>query len=203
MDSKFIFDEFNQKEVHLKQVMEAAKFLLGKGMTGIKYHSIDNRIKSFDSFKDKIRRKKTVNPFDDIHDIVGLRVVCLFLDDIKKICEIIEGDLEVINKKNIIEDHEPHLFGYMGVRYKVKFKSNTTILEKNEMRDMVFEVQVRTIAQDAWASISHHLDYKKDNGIPDDLKRDFYALSGLFYVADTHFKFIKESKINLTDKYKQ
>ena len=59
---------------------------------------------------------------------------------------------------------------------------------------MPFEIQVRTIAQDAWDSVSHYLDYK-NNSIRDELKRDFYALSGLFYVADTHFSFIKQDKM--------
>jgi len=48
---------------------------------------------------------------------------------------------------------------------------------------------------DAWANISHYLSYKADTDIPKDLKRDFNALSGLFYVADTHFElFFKQSK---------
>ncbi|MBI4489516.1 MAG: hypothetical protein HY694_10565 [Deltaproteobacteria bacterium] len=55
-----------------------------------------------------------------------------------------------------------------------------------------FEIQIRTIAQDAWASISHYLDYKKESDIPAQLRRDFYALSGLFYVADRHFAMLKK-----------
>ena len=46
-----------------------------------------------------------------------------------------------------------------------------------------FEIQVRTIAMDAWANVSHHLDYKSDKDVPAELRKDFYALSGLFYLA--------------------
>jgi len=53
---------------------------------------------------------------------------------------------------------------------------------------------------DAWANISHFLEYKSENDIPLELKRDFNALSGLFYVADTHFEmFYKERQENTSN----
>lgn len=49
----------------------------------------------------------------------------------------------------------------------------------------------------AWAIISHYLDYKTPHAVPSELKRDFNALSGLFYVADLHFEmFFKSSKVS-------
>jgi len=41
---------------------------------------------------------------------------------------------------------------------------------------------------DAWATVSHYLDYKTDADVPLGLRKDFQALSGLFYLADTHFE---------------
>ena len=38
------------------------------------------------------------------------------------------------------------------------------------------------------------LDYKTDQDIPKELKRDFYALSGMFYVADKHFQLFFERR---------
>ncbi len=40
----------------------------------------------------------------------------------------------------------------------------------------------------AWSTISHYLDYKSPNAIPSHLRKDFNALSALFYVADSHFE---------------
>ena len=63
------------------------------------------------------------------------------------------------------------------------------------IKNISFEVQVRTIAMDAWDTISHYLNYKREEAIPENLRRDFFALSGLFYVADTHFEmFFKASE---------
>jgi len=46
----------------------------------------------------------------------------------------------------------------------------------------------------AWATVSHHLDYKQDVDIPSSLKKDFYALSGIFYVADSLFEQFRVSR---------
>jgi putative GTP pyrophosphokinase len=56
------------------------------------------------------------------------------------------------------------------------------------LKHLRFEVQVRTIVMDAGAAVSHHLDYKGGTSVPSELRKDFYALSGLFYVADQHFE---------------
>ncbi len=53
---------------------------------------------------------------------------------------------------------------------------------------------------DAWANVSHYLDYKTDVDVPKALRRDFYALSGLFYVADSHFELFFKSSKDSSDK---
>jgi hypothetical protein len=50
-----------------------------------------------------------------------------------------------------------------------------------------FEIQLRTLAMDSWATISHYLSYKKGWDIPDELQRDFHAVAALLYLADKHF----------------
>jgi hypothetical protein len=70
---------------------------------------------------------------------------------------------------------------YVGPRY-------------DHIANMPFEIQVRTIAMDAWANVSHYLEYKSETDVPSDLRRDFYALSGLFYVADKHFEMFFRSR---------
>jgi len=100
-----------------------------------------------------------------------------------------------------INSSELNVFGYMSLHLKCKIK-NTQLDPKADktIKNIPFEIQIRTIAQDAWASISHHLDYKKDSTIPEELRRDFHALSGLFYVADTHFSILSQEKTKLLFK---
>lgn len=167
----------------------------------VNIHSISKRIKSWDSLLVKIHRKKIENPFDEIHDIVGLRIVCLFLEDLDMIEKIIKKTFFIFETDDKIDGSQPELFGYMSLHMKAKLDKNQIRLPQNSesLFDIPFEIQVRTVAQDAWASISHYLEYKNETNIPNPFKRDFYALSGLFYVADTHFSMIRkdQSKIIL------
>ncbi|MCP4612304.1 MAG: hypothetical protein GY845_26710 [Planctomycetes bacterium] len=156
--------------------------------SGIKVHSITERIKCFDSCVNKVIDKKIEEPFEGIKDFVGLRVICLFLSDLDKVEKVIYQTFEIVRRKDTINNSRKDVFGYMGKQFIVKLKT------KKETNDIPFEIQVRTIAQDAWASVSHHLDYKT-NSIRDELKRDFHALSGLFYIADIHFKILKQESL--------
>ena len=120
---------------------------------------------------------------------MGFRVVCLFLSDLKEIEQIICQEFEVFEKDDKVNDTELNIFGYMSLHLKAY-----SHFSADDVSKMSFEIQVRTIAQDAWASISHYLDYKKESAIPKQLKRDFHALSGLFYVADTHFSLLQKEQ---------
>ena len=85
---------------------------------------------------------------------------------------------------NKTESLDPNIFDYMSLHIIARLK--------DEDGSIPFEIQVRTIAQDAWASISHYLDYKKTEGVPEELRRNFYALNGLFYIADFNFSLLKK-----------
>jgi ppGpp synthetase/RelA/SpoT-type nucleotidyltranferase len=160
----------------------------------IKLHSITSRIKELRSFLDKTERIQTKKPFEDIHDIVGLRVTCLFLSDIDRIGTVIRESFLVISEDNKIEGSEVSSFGYMSVHFIVMMKKEYVGPRYDHISNMPFEIQVRTIAMDAWANVSHYLDYKSETDVPTDLRRDFYALSGLFYVADKHFEMFFRSR---------
>jgi ppGpp synthetase/RelA/SpoT-type nucleotidyltranferase len=197
MDTKVLRQEYEEREDLYKELMNGAWYQLDHAIKSqkIKTHSIEPRIKPFDSFADKIRKNSLIDPFNEINDIVGLRVVCLFLSDLDKIGNIIKTIFELIDEDNKIDNDSKDIFGYMAIHYVVRLKTIPTGLQQASKTP--FEIQVRTIVQDAWASISHHIAYKKDKTIPENLKRDFYALSGLFYVADQHFKMIEQESRRL------
>jgi len=62
------------------------------------------------------------------------------------------------------------------------------------IKSLKCEIQVRTASMHAWATVSHHLDYKQEADIPSELKDDFYALSGVFYIADSLFEQFREAR---------
>jgi len=196
IDIDLLRSEYNNRVSDFQFLTGTVKFILRKEIdkNKIKYHSFTHRIKSFDSFVDKIHRKNSPDPFKDIHDLVGFRVVCLFLSDLELIGNIINREFYVFEKDDKVDNSEVDIFGYMSLHYKAKLKVNSSSQGLNTVQETPFEIQVRTIAQDAWASISHYLDYKQESFLPDQLRRDFHALSGLFYVADTHFSMLRKEQ---------
>ncbi len=158
----------------------------------IPFDAVKGRIKEFDSFMEKIRRKTLQNPFQEINDIVGIRVICLYRDDIEKIKNVVSETFEVISDEDRTESRDVDRFGYSGSHIIARLGNEQNASLQQSLRDLHFEIQIRTIAQHAWASISHHLFYKQSDEIPKDQERDFQALSALFYVADSHFLWLKD-----------
>ncbi len=151
----------------------------------IKCHSVKSRIKEFDSFFDKVARLSSVHdPFERIQDICGVAVICLYKSDFSKIEKRIYTNFVVV-KKECKEDIIPeNQFGYDGNHYIIKLKNE----HKTSMtKDLLAEIQVRTLLMDSWAMVSHDLDYKQIFAIPNERRRALFAMSGLLYMGDVSF----------------
>ena len=174
----------------MRELEQEAVFVLQRALKskGIKIHSLIHRIKEFSSCLEKSRRIKFIKPVQDMQDMVGLRVVCLFLSDIQTVIEAIHESFEFLREADSIHNSNVSTFGYMSHHLVVQMKTVYKGPRYDTIAKKPFEIQVRTILMDAWANVSHHLNYKTDTDVPKNLLRDFHALSGLFYVADTHFE---------------
>jgi ppGpp synthetase/RelA/SpoT-type nucleotidyltranferase len=129
-----------------------------------------------------------------ITDLIGLRIVCLYEDDIEKIRSVLVGHfdiIEVTDKIAMVENTEGS-FGYKGLHLDLRLNATRTILpEYTPYAAFAFEVQVRTIIQDSWSVLDHKIKYKKS--IPNRLKRRINTLAALFELADREFREIRES----------
>jgi putative GTP pyrophosphokinase len=177
----------------LEDLAQRAQYFLQREIRQkkIKVHSLDHRVKGLDSLWEKAKRQGAENPLRDIHDLIGLRVVCLFESDVPKILTIIRESFDVLEVEDKENKSDKRLFDYAAIHVIAKMKSNSDDSRQTTSPQIPFEVQVRTIGQDAWASVSHHLAYKQDESLPPDCLRDLHALSALFYLADRHFEFLK------------
>lgn len=209
MDFEQARREFNERAHIYAQLRDEALFIIEPAIRNaqIKIHSVANRVKTVESFLGKIQRKQLEKPFEKIRDIVGIRVICLFLSDIERIGQIIRNSFTVLNEDDKVEGAEVSSFGYMSLHFTVTMKGSHSGPRYDPISKLPFEIQVRTIAMDAWANVSHYLDYKTDKDVPTDLRRDFYALSGLFYVADRHFEMFflsrQESQEKLVELFQE
>ncbi|KJG23099.1 hypothetical protein UB37_07680 [Photobacterium iliopiscarium] len=179
-----------------KLLCREIKYILEKSLSvnAVDVASISSRSKSLDSFCEKIHRKYYKDPFESITDFAGARVVFLYEKDRKAIEEVIEQSFNIIEKVDKVEDYEVDRFGYGALHYIVKLKENYVGERYDDIRHLCCEIQIRTILQDAWALVAHHLSYKQESDVPKHLRRKLNALSGLFETADDQFQYIRDAR---------
>ncbi len=130
---------------------------------------------------------------DYITDLIGIRIICLYEKNIQEIGKILMDNLCLIDstdKSRLLEQTE-NSFGYKGLHLDLKLDSTREIMPEYRIyKDINFEVQIRTIIQDAWSVLDHKIKYKKS--IPHVLKRRINSLAALFETADREFFSIRE-----------
>ena len=152
------------------------------------YFEIVTRVKPTDTFFDKIQRNKITDDFfNKIEDIVGVRIICKYYSQVEIIGAYIAKKFQIIreDKKTIFKRIDQ--FGYLSDHYIIKLKEDTTKETEKDLLELKCEIQVRTLLMHSWATVSHELDYKKDEPLDEEIKREMYAISGLLYVADQRF----------------
>src|SRR5215204_6936261 len=68
------------------------------GKEEIEFSTITYRAKTLDSFLEKIQRKTYGDPFAEITDFAGVRVVCLYIDDLPRLERVIGEQFEIVEK---------------------------------------------------------------------------------------------------------
>ena len=156
----------------------------------------DECIKKFErKYRTELEKRSADYRIDEhISDLIGVRVVCLYESNIGQIVEVLRHNFDVIAEDDKMAklDGVIGLVGYRGHHLDLRLKGDRAKLPEYEFLDgFQFEVQVKTIAQDAWGEVDHHIRYKKD--LPPELQRDIYNLSALFDTADKMFDKIREA----------
>ena len=129
-----------------------------------------------------------------ISDLIGVRVVCLYEDELEKVAHLVRSHfdvMEVTDKVAAVEGTEAS-FGYKGLHLDLRPRllPGAPPAPPGAQR-YPFELQVRTIVQDAWAVLDHKIKYKK--AIPGPLKRRINVLAALFELADREFRQIRDA----------
>lgn len=127
-----------------------------------KEYSLNSEQNPIDSIVEKAYRKNipfTIEAIEEnIRDIAGVRVICNFPEDVYKIRDglLNQDDVTLIEEKDYIK--KPKQNGYRSLHLIIE----TPIYLSNGKKNMIVEVQIRTIAQNFWAALEHQLRYKKN-----------------------------------------
>lgn len=212
----FDFDEHKTKAAsdyrRIRHVYEAlsisARMILSHSFERqrIKVHSIEARAKDVDSFANKAAKPapdhngpKYKDPLSDITDLAAIRVITFLPRTILEVRHLIESEFEVIEVTNKADQlMDEGRFGYQSVHYLVKMVAQRAKLpEYHSFSNIVFEIQVRTLLQHAWAEMEHDIQYKSASVIPTPIRRRFIALAGMLEIADREFEALQDADEDL------
>ena len=78
--------------------------------------------------------------------------------------------------------------GYRSVHYVCELnKERADLIEMRQYKGLLFEIQIRTVLQHAWAEIEHDRNYKFSGVLPLNIRRRLYLTAGLLEIADREF----------------
>jgi putative GTP pyrophosphokinase len=158
--------------------------------------TVKGRAKSFQSYYKKYIRllqqqmDKTKRPV--INDLVGLRIVCTFIEDISSVETAIQNTFQITEVERKGSNYSFKEFGYESTHILIKIPEDI-IKKRGKAGCDIAEIQVRTILQDAWAEVEHELVYKAEfTPFDEPMKRKLAAVNASLSLADIVFQEIRD-----------
>jgi ppGpp synthetase/RelA/SpoT-type nucleotidyltranferase len=191
-----VIKRFLQIRPDYEQLCGEVEYILRKKVAaqGIETASISSRAKTLKSVLEKLQRKHYERPFEQLTDLAGVRVVCLYGSDIANVAKIIQAEFKVIDDVDKLDELGVDQFGYGARHFIVQLGRSSSGARYDDLKQLACEVQVRTVVQDAWTIIQHHLIYKRESQVPTQLQRKLNSLAGLFETVDDQFERIREER---------
>ena len=150
---------------------------------------ITSRTKDIDSLLKKALRKDYADPYHDMHDKAGVRVVCTYRDSLDDLQAIVREHFKVFGHENKAAKLSYAELGYPGIHFEV--------IVDNCDSELMCEVQLLTRAQSLWADISHELAYKPWQTPPDEVIRAVYLQSALVEIFDNQMAEARKTMLGL------
>ena len=189
--AEFIVEEYRERKPQMEALAQRVNTMLKTKLKeqGVELNAIECRVKTEQSLIGKLERKGyKYSRLDDITDLVGIRVVTFYTDDVDKVAAIAKNlfDIDWNNSVDKRKQHEMTSFGYNSLHYICHLKEGS----------MAFELQMRTALQHVWSAIEHDIGYKGIVKLPGEYRRQFSRLAGMLELADDEFSRLRISMTN-------
>ena len=196
--SEMLMQQYRELVPTLEQLAKNAYDLLRRALReqGIYVTAFEYRVKTEQSLAGKLERKGAkYKSISDITDLVGLRVITFYTDEVDKVAVIAKRVFDIdwqesVDKRKL---HQLDSFGYNSLHYICRLKDKA-------FENIRFELQMRTALQHVWSTIEHDTGYKGEVKIPREYKRQFSRLAGMLELVDDEFSRLR---IVLTDYRRQ
>jgi len=159
---------------------------------------VTNHVQSLDAFVQNLAKDR-YRPQDIPSSRAHVNVVFLYRSDKSAIADIIEDNFEVVSQVDKLEQQDDDAFGYNALHYVLKLPEAAAGAHYLDTRDLECEVCVRTVLQDAWATVDNHMVYKHEAAIPKALRRKLNTFAALFENADDQLDQIRRERAQYKD----
>ena len=152
---------------------------------------VTGRVKTRESILEKMEVRK-IAPEDvlvGVQDIAGVRIMCQFVEDIYEVANILKNrqDFKVLLIRDYIQNHKPS--GYRSYHMVLEYPVQ---LASGEVKQLIVEVQIRTLAMNFWATIEHSLNYKYQGEYPEEILERLERASEAAFRLDEEMSEIRD-----------
>ena len=123
-------------------------------------------------------------------DLVTVRVLLRFPEDVLKIEEVVKSEFEIDNNRSVSSSglEDPYRFGYPAVVYILALSdARANLREWKKYKDLNFRLELRTMLQEAWATIFPRVNQTVGSLSEKKLTRELVLLAALLEKADQGF----------------
>lgn len=152
---------------------------------------VTGRVKTRESILEKMEVRK-IAPEDflvGVQDIAGVRIMCQFVEDIYEVANILKNrqDFKVLLIRDYIQNRKPS--GYRSYHMVLEYPVQ---LASGEVKQLIVEVQIRTLAMNFWATIEHSLNYKYQGEYPQEILERLERASEAAFCLDEEMSEIRD-----------
>ena len=151
---------------------------------------VTGRVKPVDSIKEKMTRRKVQEDRleQDMQDIAGLRVMVQFVDDVDEVLALLRrrSDMTIVSERDYIRNRKHS--GYRSYHVIISYPVDTI----DGRKEILAEIQIRTLAMNFWATIEHSLNYKYQGNFPEEIKLRLETTARMAYELDEEMRKIRD-----------